>query len=181
MVKAEYIVDNGYPEVTFGEVEPLCNEDWDPFTLTSGEPEGGEYTGEFVSDGIYFHPTESGVGDFTVSYNYTDEVGCTASADQQVTVVNCVGVDENAENIALDVYPNPSNGLFNVDINSALLDKADLKVVDALGKIVYEQKGLNIQGSHQNSIDLSSNPQGIYFVIVSGEDYRTVKKIFLQK
>ena len=180
-LKMEYITDHGYPDVTFEEVEPLCNEDWDPYTLSTGEPEGGEYAGEFVSDGIYFHPSESGVGDFAVNYAYTDEWGCGGEADQTVTVVNCVGVDENIENIALDVYPNPSKGIFNVDINSDLVNKADLKVIDALGKVVYEQQGLNIQGAHQSSIDLSNNPEGIYFVVVSGDDYRSVKKIFLQK
>jgi len=90
-------------------------------------------------------------------------------------------VEENAENTTLNIYPNPSKGIFNLDINSEKLNKADLKVIDALGKVVFEQQGINIQGSHQSSIDLSNNPQGIYFVIVSGDEYRSVKKIFLQK
>jgi len=179
-VKMEYINDHGYPDVTFSAVEPLCNEDWDPYTLSTGEPEGGEYTGEFVSDGIYFHPTESGVGDFAVNYIYTDEWGCGASADQTVTVVNCVGVGEDAESIALEVYPNPTKGIFNVDINTVELINAKLQVVDALGKVVLEQQAL-AQGSNQISVDLSNNQQGIYFVIVSSEDQRIVKKIFLQK
>ncbi|RLD45451.1 MAG: hypothetical protein DRI89_00920 [Bacteroidetes bacterium] len=180
-IKAKYITDHGYPEVTFSAVEPLCNEDWDPYTLTTGEPEGGEYTGDYVSDGMYFHPTESGVGDFSVTYSYTDEFGCGASDGQTVTVVNCVGVGENAENTTLNIYPNPSKGIFNLDISSEKLNNADLKVIDALGKVVYEQQGINIQGSYKSSIDLSNNPQGIYFVIVSGDDYRSVKKVFLQK
>jgi PKD repeat protein len=180
-IKLDYITDHGYPEVTFSEVEPLCNEDWDPYTLSTGEPEGGEYTGEYVTEGLYFHPTESGVGEFPVTYTYTDEFGCGASADQNVTVVNCVGVGENAENVKLSIYPNPAKGIFNININSDILNKADLKVVDALGKVVYEQQGLSIQGSHQSSIDLSNHPEGVYFVIVSGDDYRSVKKIFLQK
>jgi PKD repeat protein len=180
-IKTKYITDHGYPEVTFSAVEPLCNEDWDPYTLTTGEPEGGEYTGEYVSDGMYFHPSESGIGEFSVNYTYTDEFGCGASDDQTVTVVNCVGVGENAENTTLNIYPNPSKGIFNLDISSEKLNNADLKVIDALGKVIYEQQGINIQGSHQSSIDLSNNPQGVYFVIVSGEEYRSVKKIFLQK
>ncbi|MCF6342646.1 MAG: T9SS type A sorting domain-containing protein, partial [Bacteroidales bacterium] len=179
--KSKYIAVRGYPEVNFAEVEPLCNESWDPYTLTTGSPEGGEYTGEYVSEGKYFHPTESGVGEFDVTYTYIDEFGCGASDDQKVTVVNCVGVDENAESIVLDVYPNPSRGVFNVDIRSELLNNADLKVVDVLGKVVYQKKDLNIQASDENTIDLGSNPQGIYFVIVSGENYRSVKRIFLKK
>lgn len=180
LIKAEYITDHGYPEVTFAAVEPLCNEDWDPYTLSTGEPEGGEYIGEYVTEGVYFHPTESGVGDFAVNYTYTDEWGCGASADQTVTVVNCVGIGEDAESIALEVYPNPTKGIFSVDINTVELINAKLKVVDALGKVVLEQQALT-QGSNQISVDLSNNQQGIYFVIVTSEDQRIVKKIFLQK
>jgi len=80
----------------------------------------------------------------------------------------------------LEVYPNPTKGIFTVDVISDQINTADLKVVDALGKVIFEQKGLNVQ-ENQSSIDLSDNPQGIYFVVVSSEDYRTVKKIFLQK
>lgn len=180
-IMEKYITVHGYPEVDFAEVQPLCNEDWDPYELTEASPAGGIYSGDYVTEGMYFHPTESGVGDYDVMYTYTDAWGCEGSGDQTVTVVNCVGLDENAANIALEVYPNPTKGIFSVDVNADQIHTADLKVIDVLGKVVFEQKELNINGSHQSSIDLSNNPEGIYFVVVSSEDLSTVKKIFLQK
>ena len=178
--KTNYIEVHDLPDVTFGAVEDLCNEDWDPYLLTQGIPDGGVYSGQFVSDGMYFHPTESGVGQFDVTYTYTDEFGCENADNQTITVVNCVGVGENAEVVSLEVYPNPSYGVFNLNINAIDLNNAELKVIDIVGKVVYEQGELSVQGSQTVSIDLSEYPSGIYFIQVKNENHSVSKKVFLK-
>ena len=178
--KTNYIGVHNLPDVVFGAVENLCNEDWDPYLLTQGTPDGGVYSGQYVTDGMYFHPTESGTGQFDITYTYTDEFGCENADDQTITVVNCVGVGENAEAVSLEVYPNPSYGIFNLDINAIDLNNAELKVIDIVGKIVYEQGKLTVQGSQTVSIDLSEYPSGIYFVQIKNENHSVSKKVFLK-
>ncbi len=179
--KAAYIQVTTPPDVVFGEVEDLCNEDWDPYELTTGTPYGGVYTGEFVSEGKYFHPTASGVGEFEVTYTYTDDACGAISVQQMVTVVNCVGLGENNQAIALDVFPNPTQGMVKLNIEADLFNTADLKVIDAMGKVVYEQGSIAVNGTYTTDIDLSDQTQGIYFVVVSGDDKQVTKKIFLKK
>jgi PKD repeat protein len=181
MNKAQYIGVHDIPVVTFNAVPELCNEDWDPYEFTEGSPSGGEYEGDFITEGVYFHPTEAGVGEYDITYVYTDEFGCANSDIQTVSVVNCTGLVENTENFALEVYPNPTLGKFTVNINSDLFNTANLKVVDALGKTVFEQKSLDLNKSNSSGIDLTSYPQGVYFVVVSNNDKQLVQKIFLQK
>jgi len=176
----KYINVHGSPEVAWDEVPEICNEDWDPYTLTEGQPGGGEYTGDYVTDGMYFHPTEAGVGEHTITYTYTDEYGCINSANHTVTVVNCVGIGEN-QAVGLELFPNPTNGLLNLNISANQFNNADLRIIDAVGKEVYRQNGLNIDGSYSTSIDLSEHPQGIYFVIIKGENQQASKKVFLNK
>ena len=53
--------------------------------------------------------------------------------------------------------------------------------IDAVGKEVYHQDGLNISGTYSTSIDLSEQPQGIYFVIINGNKQHVSKKVFLSK
>jgi len=178
--KTNYIEVHNLPNVVFGTVEDLCNEDWDPYVLTQGTPEGGIYSGDYVTDGMYFHPTESGVGEFNVSYTYTDEFGCENYDEQLITVVNCVGVGENAEAVALEVYPNPSYGIFNLNINASDLNNAELKVIDLVGKVVYELNDINVQGTQILSVDLSEHPSGIYFVQIKNENHSVSKKVFLK-
>lgn len=176
--KEAFISVNTPPDVEFGEVEELCNEDWDPYILTQGSPEGGVYSGEYVTEGAYFHPTESGVGEFVVRYTYT-EGGCENFAEQVITVVNCVGVNENNENISLEVYPNPTSGKFNLNINAIDMRDAELQVIDIVGKVVYSQE-VNITGSHIFTLDISDNPGGIYFVQIKNDTQSISKKVFLK-
>ena len=58
------------------------------------------------------------------------------------------------------VYPNPSNGLFNINLNQSV--KASFKVIDVLGKTVRN-------GSFDRNevqIDLSGFPEGLYTLMV---------------
>lgn len=177
--KVGFIQVNNPPDVSFAPVEELCNEDWDPYLLTQGSPAGGIYSGDFVTEDMYFHPTEAGVGEYTITYTY-EEGGCEGTADQTVTVVNCVGVEEVAADVALEVYPNPSNGIFTVNIDAANFENAELKVVDMVGKVVYSLDNMTISGEKSIDINLSNNPAGIYFVQIKNEQQNVSKKIFLK-
>ena len=177
---SKYISVHGAPEVTFTDVPELCDEDWDPYELTEGVPGGGTYSGPYVTDGMYFHPTEAGVGEYVLTYTYTDEFGCINSDQQTVIVTSCTGIGDNKDNVGLQVYPNPTQGLMTVTIDASM-DQAQIRVIDMVGKIVYEQANLNINGSYKAKVDLSTLPQGVYFVTVSGGDKSISKKVFLTK
>ncbi len=129
---------------------------------------------------MYFHPTEAGTGEHTITYTYTDTYGCMNSENYTVTVVNCVGIGENNA-VSLELFPNPTNGLVNINISANQFNNADLRVIDAIGKEVYQKGNLNIDGTYSTTIDLSAQPQGIYFVIINGDTQRASKKIFLNK
>lgn len=174
----KYIGVHGLPEVYWNDVEDLCNEDWDPYELTQGQPEGGVYSGDFVSDGMYFHPTEAGAGEHEVTYTYTDEFGCENSENYMLNVVNCVGIEEK-EAFTLELFPNPTSGIFTINLSAKEFSNADLKVMDAMGKEVFNQT-VNVNGTYSTRVDLSSQPQGVYFVVVSGEKQNLSRKIFVR-
>ena len=94
--------------------------------------------------------------------------------------MNCVGIGENNA-VSLELFPNPTNGLVNINISANQFNNADLRVIDAIGKEVYQKGNLNIDGTYSTTIDLSAQPQGIYFVIINGDTQRASKKIFLNK
>lgn len=58
------------------------------YPLTGGLPEGGYYSGDF-SDDPYFYPYGAS-GDNPITYTYTDESGCSASATQNIHVIDSV-------------------------------------------------------------------------------------------
>jgi len=64
----------------------------------------------------------------------------------------------------LILYPNPSNGLLNVQLDGAKINR--LAVYDALGKMVYSSANINDYLYKMNTKTLSS---GLYFISVQTE------------
>ncbi len=180
-LKVDYISVNESPTASFSTVPTLCNQGDDPYELTQGKPEGGVYSGDYVSDGKYFHPTQSGVGNFQVTYTYTDANGCSDDADQTIKVDNCVGLMENDGKVGIEVFPNPNNGQFTINLNAVDFNDATITVMDALGKEVYNKSNVSIQGTYSTKVDLSNNPQGVYFIVVSGNNKMFTQKVMLTK
>jgi hypothetical protein len=72
------------------------------------------------------------------------------------------------------IYPNPNNGQFTLELNNNE-EKASVVVYDLMGKIVYSKNG----GDNIEKIDISAQPEGIYFVKVSiGEQVFNEKVIY---
>lgn len=93
---------------------------------------------------------------FYVKY---DSTGCDTTA---AYCLNPVAIKQfNVQNLGLHIYPNPSNGILNVDVNAALEKPLSISISDALGRTV---KQLSLSAS--TKIDLSDVKEGIYFLQV---------------
>lgn len=75
---------NALPEVTLMPFDSIC-QDFGAFALTGGMPEGGEYSGTGVDNGM-FDPMVSGVGTFDIVYTFADSNGCVNTATTQIMV-----------------------------------------------------------------------------------------------
>ncbi|WP_203258516.1 BNR-4 repeat-containing protein [Hyunsoonleella ulvae] len=69
------------------------------------------------------------------------------------------------------VYPNPSEGVFNIQSN---LQNLNYNLVNIQGQVI--QSG----GVSQNKVDFSNHARGIYFLELSNENNRLVKKIVIK-
>ncbi len=85
------------------------------------------------------------------------------------------GIAETPDNFILTVFPNPSTGIFTLNLNN--LPNATLSVTDALGHCLWRK---DCKDKNTQQIDLSSQPKGIYFLEVNSQGQRSVKKISLQ-
>ena len=91
-------------------------------------------------------------------------------------VVTGINDPEIAKNIVL--YPNPSNGIFSVEINNVLQGKLEVAVLDIQGKEVYLSEVNNPSGFKNLSIDISQKPKGTYFLrLQNGKDIITKRLI----
>jgi len=94
--KINTIVVYPSPDVTL----PLFNNQCvtgSPVTLSGGNPQGGNYYGNFIVNGI-FNPSDAGVGQHTFLYVYTNSQGCTDTAIGGILVVPEVSLTSDATN-----------------------------------------------------------------------------------
>ncbi|MFP4469123.1 MAG: lamin tail domain-containing protein [Bacteroidales bacterium] len=72
---------------------------------------------------------------------------------------------------AYSIYPNPGNGLFNIDINGTF----DVEVTNAQGQLIRSER---INGS--STLDLSSQPEGVYFIKLTNETTSLIEKVIIR-
>ncbi|MDP3463208.1 MAG: T9SS type A sorting domain-containing protein [Bacteroidales bacterium] len=176
--KTAYVRLHDAPEVTFAEVPVQCIF-WDPHMLSEGQPAGGVYSGTGVVDG-YFYPATAGVGQHTITYTYTDQWGCMNSATQVLGVDECTAINEQLEGVSVSLFPNPSQGKFIINLGSNNQVNMHIKVINNLGKIVFQSNPISVVGELRQEIDLSGVAEGIYFVQLEANGKTLNRKIVVR-
>ena len=106
------------PTVSMSTLNAIC-QNANAITLSNGSPAGGTYSGNGVSAGV-FNPSTAGVGTTAISYSYTDNNGCQATASTNITV-NAIptvslaaqaNVCQNVNSVAL-TGGSPSGGTYS--------------------------------------------------------------------
>lgn len=110
----------------------------------------------------------------------TPTVGCTsgyqllARTISDITTSAPAGINEQSINNQLSVYPNPSSTKINFVIANGSTVKSAV-LTDALGKVVYTSD------KNTNSIDVSSFPNGIYYLMVETNKNKYQTKVSVSK
>jgi len=86
-------------------------------------------------------------------------------------------IEENNYNKQLfKVFPNPSNGTFNIKINNSNKEDLSIEIFNINGQAVYKEQ-LHKSSLTSETIDLSICSKGIYFIKVQTEDSIEVEKM----
>jgi hypothetical protein len=106
-----------------------------------------------------------------IGFVINSTTGLVENASETVNIMSAVtGVDnEQASNMV--IYPNPTNGLINIE-NPTPMDIT-----------VYNMAGSEVAKVEKNArqIDLSAFPEGVYFLKFSSQNETSIKKIVLIK
>ncbi len=79
----------------------------------------------------------------------------------------------------VNIYPNPSEGLFTMDYLGQNQTTLWLEVTNTVGQTVYEQPWVNSHLNKQITVDLSGLNKGIYYATLSSNNGKVVRKIVL--
>ncbi|MFK5856425.1 MAG: GEVED domain-containing protein [Bacteroidota bacterium] len=119
-----------------------------------------------------------GIQEFYV--DVTNENGCVSSDTIYLDFKDCTGINELAENVKINVFPNPSNGIYNLVFNTTKNTEVQILVVSNTGRVIYENSSLTLVDGASLKIDISNNSSGIYQLIVKGESGLISKKLIIK-
>lgn len=121
-------------------------------------------------------------GDFTITDNFGTVLASMQAANGAFgfseTANFClsdVGIDELSNN-DFSVFPNPSNGVFNVSLSEAVAGEYTVTVLDIAGRVVMN----NVEDNDTFSIDLSGAAAGTYTVSIQTANGNMTKRVVLK-
>ncbi len=89
---------------------------------------------------------------------------------------NNLYINDYANNLKLNVYPNPANEIITVDFKESVSQNITIKILDVLGKNLFQTELLN-QKEGKFNIDINNFESGIYFVKYSNNSISRFVKI----
>jgi uncharacterized delta-60 repeat protein len=92
---------------------------------------------------------------------------------------NPTGMAEAAKGLEIKLYPNPSQGQFQLELASIKAAKAELIVTDLTGKVILTKEMKASNGSISEAVELKT-AKGIYLLQVKAEDQIIIRKVIVE-
>lgn len=144
--------------------------------------EGGAELPEWmmwVGDTLTAEPMIADTGCVTVVIQATDAAGETAMDEFEVCVDGYpVSAGDMANQFSVKVYPNPTRGLVNIELNSARISDVDLSVHDITGRQILRK---SYSAAERISFNLNENVSGMYFIKLNVDGNQILKKVILNR
>ena len=160
---SSFIDDDGNPTLTLtaslGNGNPLP--DWLNF-----DPVSATFTGT---------PTEP--GSIIVKVTATDPAALTARSSFTVQVVDASGVDNQAFDSNIRLFPNPVKDQLHLSFGSNPYQKANIQIFNTSGEIIVSS---SVSSGSTATIDLTGKARGIYFLLLNIDGEIINRKFYLE-
>jgi hypothetical protein len=130
---------------------------------------------------IVVDTTGNGYGVQNISVVVTNTEGCSSESTVIVDFKDCTGIGENNARVSLSVFPNPSSGIINLQMESLNSEIVDIKITNINGQVVFNENNIEVNSSLKKKIDLNTAVDGVYTIFIKGDNYVVDKKIILKR
>lgn len=125
--------------------------------------------------------TGIGMGEHIYTLKATGSNGCITNASTTVFFRDCTGIDEMAGNVGFKVYPNPGNGLFNIEFVSRQKENVAVRIYSTNGILVKEETGIIIQDKLLKSCNLKNMAAGTYLLTIENNNIKVSRELIIVK
>jgi hypothetical protein len=80
----------------------------------------------------------------------------------------------------LEIYPNPSRDVFNVEFVSENTQTIEVRIINLVGEIIFTETLENFEGEYTNSFNMSEYSKGVYLLELDTDLGIVNKKLILQ-
>ena len=95
----------------------------------------------------------------------------------RINITNTVGIHDHVLQNNVAVYPNPSNGIFTLNVNAPYQNiEMKFTILNNLGEIIYENV---LAVGNQQQIDISDYAAGTYILKIVSENGFATKKLVI--
>ncbi|MFN4892397.1 MAG: PKD-like domain-containing protein [Bacteroidota bacterium] len=129
----------------------------------NGTPVGGSWSGIGVS-GFNFIPSATAVGNFVLTYSFTNQFGCTSTDTTTAKVSACDERNRSLAQRGAFIYPNPNSGQFNIRVNSTRFQFLQMRIYNALGQLVSTKQWNGLVFGQIMPVDMRHLAAGVYTV-----------------
>ena len=106
--------------------------------------------------------------------------GCKTKSDS--IFVNYIGIQENETRLKdLNIYPNPSKGIIQIDFTGEETAQYTFQLLDLLGRTLQEETANILSGKKfEKKMDISIYGSGMYMLMIQSPNHQSVSKIIIE-
>jgi len=113
------------------------------------------------------------------SPNTNENFFTTATPMVRLLVNNLVSVKELSANTTFNVFPNPSNAIFNINLDAKNTEVVNLTVTNIVGQSVLSKR-VTVSGQTKETISLAGFDKGIYFLTIDNNNEKQTVKLIVE-
>jgi len=154
-------------------------------TVNVNLPSNGCYSFEiydYFGDGIC---CQYGQGSYSVKDLASNQVlfsgGDFGTDEKKKVITSVVGIEEATSLTGFNIYPNPTRNDLNIQFDLAEAQHVSVDVHDILGKLIKSFDYGMLSGTNLRMINMDSENEGMYMLVMNIGEQRSVKKFTLAK
>jgi hypothetical protein len=137
------------------------------------------YNGQLISEAnTYLYIANQKLGTYTVSISMGQ--GCFASSDPVTIPLGTTGIVETDPFSNLKIYPNPTTGLFSIEMNNNVYGDLNITVFTEEGRKVMNIKFEKTTQYFYSQIDLTGQNKGVFIISLFMSNFNSQRKLILQ-